>query len=277
MTTAEKGNSIRDARSPKRGALLAAMSVAALFVLAGIVYLLIGLPDVDKPSGFADYNYERYAFPSGVALHVLKTSPDNIKLERINANVTDTAFFGINGGFFYEGALLSIAVHNDVPVNTESGYGSGDENAKYARGTLVWDSAAGKFSVQAVRRAADIIVTDRGDYWAQGGISLDLSPGPANLWRWRADAERMPFPDDRRLRSAAVYDDQGALLLIVSENTATASEFRQAIVDYDMHDEDVALVGGIFLDGDGSSQLRSAEAVLTGDRRQVVQMIRLLR
>ncbi|MFC4101854.1 hypothetical protein [Paenibacillus xanthanilyticus] len=264
-------------RLPKFNAPGVAILIAALFVFAGIAYMLIRLPNADKPGGYREYAYSRHESPDGVAIHLLKTSPNNIKLERINANVTDTAFFGVNGGFFYEGALLSIAVHNGVPVNTASGYGSGDENAKYARGTLVWDAAAERFSVQTVRSAADIKVKDRHRYWAQGGISLDLSPGPAHSWRWKTDAERMPFPDDRRLRTAAVYDDRGRLLLIVSENAATASQFRQAIIDYDEQDREAALLGGIFLDGDGSSQLRSAEAVLPGDRRSVVQMIRLLR
>lgn len=262
---------------PKRGVPIIAIVIAAVFVLSGIAYMLIRLPASEKPEGFDEYAYSRFQSADEVAIHLLKTSPDNIKLERIHANVTDTAFFGINGGFFYDGALLSIAVHNDVPVNAAAGYGSGDENAKYARGTLVWDGQTGKFSVQVVRRAADIAVTDRRNYWAQGGISLELSPGPANLWRWQSIAEHMPFPDDRRLRTAAVYDDRGRLVLIVSENKATAAQFRQAILDYDEQDKHARLLGGIFLDGDGSSQLRSTEAVLPGDRRPVVQMIRLLR
>ncbi|TYP79593.1 hypothetical protein [Paenibacillus methanolicus] len=274
MTDAE--NRVSRRRWPMLNAPGAAILIAALFVFSGIAYMLIR-PDGDKPDGFREYAYSRHESPDGVKIHLLKTSPDNIKFERVNANVADTAFFGVNGGFFYERALLSIAVHNDVPVNAASGYGSGEENVKYARGTLVWDSAAAKFSVQTVRSAADIEVTDRHRYWAQGGISLDLSPGPESMWRWKADAERMPFPDDRRLRTAAVYDDRGRLLLIVSENAATASQFRQAIMEYDKQDSDAALLGGIFLDGDGSSQLRSTEAVLPGDRRSVVQMIRLLR
>ncbi|RPE03292.1 hypothetical protein EG487_14725 [Paenibacillus polymyxa] len=45
--------------------------------------------------------------------------------------------------------MLTITVNNDVPVaGSQGSYSSDYENAKYARGTLVWDSREGEFSVQ---------------------------------------------------------------------------------------------------------------------------------
>ncbi|MBO7748849.1 phosphodiester glycosidase family protein [Paenibacillus sp. MWE-103] len=218
------------------------------------------------------YVYGETAASNGMALHYMATRPGNVRPAAVHANVAAGPYYGVNGGFFYEEALLSIAVADGVPVNAAPGsYGAGDVNAKYVRGTLVWDGAADRLSVQTVGRMAELRVSDRSRFWAQGGISMSL--GRDGEWRARAEAERAPNIDEARLRSAAVYDDAGTLYLVVSTTKGTLAEFRSAIV------ETVGagrLAGGIFLDGDGSSQLRSREIRLTGDGRPVVQMLRLL-
>lgn len=55
---------------------------------------------------------------------------------------------------------------------------------------MVWDNAAGEYSVQVVKWASDLSVTNRSDYWAQGGISMCLDKTDAE-WEAQAKAEDM--------------------------------------------------------------------------------------
>ncbi|WP_246188084.1 phosphodiester glycosidase family protein [Paenibacillus tengchongensis] len=159
---------------------------------------------------------------------------------------------------------------NDAPAAGARGaYGSGWFNAKYARGTLVWDGAADKLSVQVVSSGDDIAVADRSRYWAQGGISMNLQR--EDKWAAAAEAEHLPFAADKRLRSGLVYNADGQLWLLVTDTLCTAADFRSAV----LQSVPGAGLEGIFLDGDGSSQMNADEAVLPGDSRPVVQMIAL--
>lgn len=259
--------------------LIAGIMAGILFVLGllfvGMLYAMQTksggpLTDANAPS---DYRYEELEAANGMKLHVLKTSPSNITLTSIQNNVALSPHYGVNGGFFYEKSLLSIAVVDGMPVNGAlDEYGAGEENAKYARGTLVWDGASDKLSVQVVRKASELAVKDHTRFWAQGGISTSL--GQDQNWLKQIEAEQAPNPDDKRLRSAAVYDREGNLYLVVSSTKGTLEAFRAAIVEKVGSGR---LENGIFLDGDGSSQLRSTEKVLTGDNRPVVQMMALVR
>ncbi|MNT42256.1 hypothetical protein D3C72_1786710 [compost metagenome] len=158
---------------------------------------------------------------------------------------------------------------NDKPVAGAPGqYGSGWFNVKYPRGTLVWDEAAGAYSVQVVSSASEIQVTDRGRYFAQGGVSMNLMND--DVWESAADQEHLPYADEKRLRSGMVYDADQKLWLIATPTLCTAADFRQAILESiapGMPKE------GIFLDGDGSAQLNSVEKRLTGDSRVLRQII----
>ncbi|MBM7565206.1 hypothetical protein [Paenibacillus sacheonensis] len=250
---------------------------AFIFMLGAVLFLLIrpfgGQPEDDELSMPHAYVYGEVSAANGMDLHYLMTRPDNVRPESIHKNVSLGPYYGVNGGFFFQESLLSIAVVDDMPVNAAPNvYGAGDLNAKYARGTLVWDEAAGKLSVQTVSSASDLRVTDRSHYWAQGGISMSL--GRDDKWLAQAEAEQAPNIEDKRLRSAAVYDDAGSLYLVVSTTRGTLADFRSAIVE---RIGGGRLSGGIFLDGDGSSQLRSREIRLSGDGRPVVQMLRLLK
>ncbi|WP_223879922.1 hypothetical protein [Paenibacillus spiritus] len=214
------------------------------------------------------YKYEEYVSSEGVRLHLMRVAPGDVELRAAGVPLKETAAYGINGGFFYEKALLSIAIMNDRPAGgDERGPGSGWFNAKYARGTLVWDGASRLFSVQVVSSGDDIAVLDRGHYWAQGGVSMNL--GDEAGWTAAAAAQRLPFSEERRLRSGMVYNAAGELRLIVSSTLCTGEAFRRAVLE--------AVPGegreGIYLDGDGSSQMNADEAVLTGDGRPVMQMI----
>lgn len=256
------------------------LGLLGLFVLVALGLILAIMLKVLAPDEAADeelnmprdYVYGKELASNGMELHYLRTRPSNVSLAPVHNNVTAESYYGINGGFFYQEALLSIAVVNDVPVNEEKGYGTGAENAKYARGTLVWDGASDKLSVQVVRRSSELTVTDRSQFWAQGGISMGI--GKNESWIEQSAAESAPLPDQLCLRSAAVYDEEGNLYLIVSATKATLADFRAAILE---RIGEGRLVDGIFLDGDGSSQMRNREIKLRGDGRPVVQMIRLIK
>ncbi|MEV5024628.1 hypothetical protein [Paenibacillus sp. LPE1-1-1.1] len=219
------------------------------------------------------YTYDSHNATNGMTLHVLMTRPADVTLETINNNITLSGKVGINGGFFYGEQLLSIGVVDSIPVNKDIGsFGTGSENVKYARGTLVWDGASDQLSVQVASKASELKVKDHTRFWAQGGISMSL--GDDARWALQTVIENAPFPGDDRLRSAAVYDEAGMLYLIVSETKGTLASFREAIIQTVGEGK---LVDGIFLDGDGSSQLLSSDASLPGDNRPVVQMIRIVK
>lgn len=265
--------------SRKRIFAIVGIMLGILLVSAVLFYFMImALSNKTKPDELAlstakQYTYTEASASNGMTLHVLQTKPSNITLEAIQNNVTLTEHVGINGGFFYGDQLLSISVVNSLPVNGAIGkFGTGSENVKYARGTLVWDGAADTLSVQVVRLANELKVKDHNRFWAQGGISMSL--GNDSEWYKQAALENAPFPDEDRLRSAAVYDNRGTIYLIVSETKGTLEMFRQAIIDTFSKDN---LVDGIFLDGDGSSQLYSNEVSLPGDNRPVVQMLRIVK
>lgn len=212
-----------------------------------------------------------FSEPSGVKLAVIKASPNNITLKKVNNNVALVPDYGINGGFFYGTSLLSIAVHNDVPVCGASGaYGSGWYNEKYARGTLVWDKDALKFSVQVAKSAADLHVKNRKSYWAQGGISMSLQDDAH--WEAIANEQGMPNITGVTTRTALVWNSGGNIWLVTSEEPCTAKAFRGS-VKYLVGSG--TIVDGIFLDGGGSTQLNCKEKKIAGDGRRVVQMIAL--
>ncbi len=214
------------------------------------------------------YTYLEAEKPGQPELHMMSVSPDDIVLRADRLPLQEIHAYGINGGFFYENSLLSIAVQNDEPTaGKRSDYGSGWSNVKYARGTLVWDGKQRKFSVQTVSSADEIKVRNRSHYWAQGGVSLKLSD--EENWQTISIDQHLPYADEPRMRSALVYNNAGQLWLVVTPTLSTATDFRAALLD------SVPGEGreGIFLDGDGSSQMNADEILLTGDGRMVVQMI----
>jgi hypothetical protein len=218
-----------------------------------------------------NYIYREASASNGVKLHTIRTIPQNIALKHITSNVTQTDEFGINGGFFWEGYLLSIAVVNDMPLKGQpEDYGSGWYNIDVPKGTLVWDEITRRFSVQVVQDVHDLQVTDKGHYWAQGGVSMSLQHD--SDWVAQAVAEEMPAFDERRLRSGVVYDNDQNVWMIVTETRCTVEQFRAAVREIIGQGR---AVDGVFLDGDGSSQMRIAQKLLKGDSREVYQMMAL--
>ncbi|QYR23208.1 hypothetical protein KZ483_09965 [Paenibacillus sp. sptzw28] len=278
-TPEEKTSSAAQTRSPKQRAWILAMIIVLIIVLFGAIFVIMinTLRSDGVRTGIIhaakQYEYKTKTASNGFELHVLKSKPSNITLELVRRNVTQTGYYGINGGFFSGESLLSIATVNGFPVAGPKGqYGVGDENVKYPRGTLLWDGALDKLSVQIVSRSAELKVKDPNRFWAQGGISMSI--GRDDAWELQAKLENAPFSDDKRLRSALVYDNKGMLYLVVSATKGTLAEFRAALLETV---GDGQLADGIFVDGDGSSQLQAAEASLPGDNRPVVQMIRIVK
>jgi len=222
----------------------------------------------------SNYNYTKCVASNGVVLHAIKTSPNNIALKSNRSNVYSRSDVAVNGGFFSFGSgdVLSIAVQNDMPVAGKRGaYGSGWFNAKYARGTLVWDAAARKYSVQVVSSASDIVVSDRSRYWAQGGISMSLRDDAG--WEGIARAQNMPSMTASVYRTALVYGSGLSVWLVVTNTPCTASQFRAAIKE---RIGSGTLVDGIFLDGSGSSQMRCDSVRLRGDGRNVYSIVAVM-
>lgn len=222
----------------------------------------------------SNYSYSKCTASNGVVLHALKTSPNNIILTSSRTAVCSQPNVAVNGGFFNfgDGALLSIAVQNDVPVAGKRGaYGSGWYNAKYARGTLVWDAAARKYSVQCVKSADELNVSDRSRYWAQGGISMSLRDDAG--WERIARQQNMPNMSGKAHRTALVYGSGLNVWAVVTNTPCTAAEFRKAVKE---KIGSGTLVDGIFLDGSGSSQMRCGDVQLRGDGRCVYSVIAIM-
>ncbi|OAB47178.1 phosphodiester glycosidase family protein [Paenibacillus antarcticus] len=240
--------------------------LGAFILILGVVSVWIlskdGIPEGAK--------YFQKTDDNGVILHVLQTKPSNISLNSINDNVVRSGTNGINGGFFWENHLLSIAVMDGMPANgVPKAYGSGWYNVKYARGTMVYDRVTRMVDVQRAASVEDLHLTDATKFWAQGGVSMNLKD-ESGWYNVAVTEEKLPFPDDKRLRSAMAYDNSGEIYLVVTSTKCTAEQFRTAIK------RNVAvgnLNEAIFLDGDGSSQLLVGNVKLEGDDRTVVQMI----
>lgn len=248
--------------------VIAVIAIMSVF-LAGLMTFIIN--ELNHPQ---HYYYNELTASNGVLLSVIRTSPDNVQLTNIASNVTETVYYGINGGFFWEGALLSIAVMNDKPLIGKSGdYGSGWYNwsdGTYKRGTLVWDGLHKQFSVQVVEQASELHISSTHDYWAQGGVSMSL--GDEVNWEKQIIYEHMPGSGDGHMRSGLVYDENQQLYMVVTATSCTIEQFRSAIMEQLGNNK---LVDGIFLDGDGSSQLQVRDARLVGDHRLVYQMLTL--
>lgn len=252
-----------DKRSLSRWSV--ALAAAGALMLS-IVFMLTRPEDEMLPR---PYTFQTGKAVNGVQLYALATQPDSIELRQTDKALADSPVYGMNGGFFYGSDILSVAVKDDLPVKGQQGeYGSGWFNVKYPRGTLVWDGTAGSFSVQVVSSASEINVMDRKSYWAQGGVSMNLNN--ETTWYSVAEQEYLPFPDEQRLRSGLVYDEYGHIWLIVTTTRCTATQFREAIQQLIAPG---AYKEGIFLDGDGSSQMNAAEVTLKGDSRSLQQMI----
>ncbi len=220
-----------------------------------------------------EYSYGTSSY-GGVTLHYIKTSSKNVRptLVRPMKKINASGKYGINGGFFSGSNIVTIAVVNDVPVGGEAwAENVGWANNNLDRGTLVWDNNAREYKVPIVRRASDITVSDRGDYWAQGGVSTTLDDD--TNWKQIMIDQKLPDYDAARQRAGMVYNSGLNLWLVVSAGGCTAEAFRTAIK------KTIAvgtLKNGIFLDGGGSTSLYCSQNTVGCDR-EVPEMMALLK
>lgn len=172
--------------------------------------------------------------------------------------------------------MLSLTVNNDVPVGSlvyrDTGYGSGWANVNYARGTVFYDGVNRALGVRIVSTADQISVTNRSNYWAQGGVSMSLQDD-ANWRNIAVTQQNLPNPDGVIQRAGLVYSSSGYIYLVMTasgEPGATAAQFRQAIK------QTLGALDGIFLDSSGSAQMLSAEFRNSGDGRKVKTMVGII-
>lgn len=167
--------------------------------------------------------------------------------------------------------IVSIAAVNGKPVGGRNGDGTGGwTNGQYYvngrpinlyRGTLVWDPVARKYSVPEVYEIDEIRVSDKSNYWAQGGVSMCLQESE-DIFQETVKGQRLPEYNSKDLRSALVYNTDLNLWLVISTNSCTASAFRTAIKNAIGSG---TLVDGIFLDGGSSTSMRCADFYKNGN------------
>jgi hypothetical protein len=204
-------------------------------------------------------------------LTAMKTDPENIILKAISTNVCNTQDYGINGGFFWESEILSMAVNDFKPVRGNANEADGGWfNAKYNRGTIIFDKMMATYEIPIISSADQIVdhVVDKYASWAQGGISMSLQND--QYWQQIAVAQHMPNMTGLTTRTGMVYDNESNLWLIASTAT-TALEFRNLVKSLDSR-----ILDGIFLDGGGSTQMKCYGTNIRGDGRSVYQMVALI-
>lgn len=83
--------------------------LVAAFLLGNLIAVLFSV--VQPSSSFRllqHYTYQETMASNGVKLYSIQTVPQNIVLKPITSNVSLTADFGINGGFFGTGICLAL-------------------------------------------------------------------------------------------------------------------------------------------------------------------------
>ncbi|WP_268626821.1 phosphodiester glycosidase family protein [Paenibacillus alvei] len=264
-----------------------------LMLLSLVATLIFGVMSVGLSSTNAAGNYTykkvtKTVEKGSVVLHIIETSPSNIKFETLNETkaLKDTSYIGINGGFFTSGntepstnkiKTHNIAINNGAPIipaikGKEKEVANNGWYNMGKSGTIIWDHKSKKFIYGVVGNGWDVnTLVGHSNYWAQGGISMAI--GDKN-WRTTANGEGLNKfqPDSKTKRTGMVYSGS-KVHLIVSDQGETASDFRAAI-----EKEYGSSAKGIFLDGGGSSELRAVNdkdkaITVTGTTRKLVQII----
>ncbi|WP_179223616.1 phosphodiester glycosidase family protein [Paenibacillus tyrfis] len=262
----------------KRFSIIMALTVLLSFVIPHSSFAGIGGP--------TSYKYSTYS-ANNVKLNVIQTSPGNIQLKALNlsANLENTSYIGINGGFFSNQVeettsmkkTHNIAINNGKPViGTDKAGNNGWYNSGN-QGTIIWDAKNGKFLFKVLNNGWEVNkAVGHNNYWAQGGVSMSLG---STSWKDTITKEKLPNPDGKVQRTAMVYSGTG-IYLIVTDTKCTAEAFRGAIQQYfGIKDGSPKNdVNGIFLDGSGSSQMRAYDnnnklINIKGDSRALHQIV----
>lgn len=215
------------------------------------------------------YTYSKVTASNGVVLHTMKGSPADLKLHskgqllQINEILDSGWLYGINGGFFDQASqtLVSLSIKDGAAIAT-----GGSANAKYARGTVIWDNASKKFYCKQLQTKAEVesIISTKTNYWAQGGISLALGKSESEWLKMIGpNGESIPGYSSAE-RAGLVYNNTNNLWLVVTEKACTIEAFRKAIKE---KVGSGTLVDGISLDGSTCAQMICSEGGVTHGRK----------
>ncbi|TQR46735.1 hypothetical protein [Paenibacillus popilliae] len=254
---------------------------SGLLLLMICTVLALFAPNVQAANS---YTYEQKKAKDGTVLHVISTDPSNIQFKLLNGKSTlaNSGYYGINGGYFTFGKkdeTLHIAVMDDKTVTGKgqwvpnSGGYNGISTGKKGGGTIVWDGKTDTLSLQDVHGMGDIKVSNRNNYWAQGGVSMTLNDD--EKWKKIANDEGIAGMTQKKERTAMLFESgskDSKIKLIVTNNEITASAFRAAIKE-----KYGSGAKAIFLDGSDSSQLKCKEATIEGNEKRNLQQIIVLK
>ena len=251
---------------------------SCLLLLMICTVLALFAPNVQAANS---YTYKKQKAANGTVLHVISTDPSNIQFKLLNEKSTlaESGYYGINGGYFTFGKkdeTLHIAVMNDKTVTGKgqwvpnSGGYNGISTGKKGGGTIVWDGKTDTLSLQDVHGMGDIKVSNRNNYWAQGGVSMSLNDD--KNWKKIANDEGIAGMTQKKERTAMLFTGGSKIYLIVTNDQITASDFRDAIKD-----KYGSGAKAIFLDGSYSSQLNCKEETIEGKKKRNLQQIIVLK
>lgn len=225
------------------------------------------------------HTYSR-AYSNGIYLHIISTTAQDIELVNLQYGKLRTSeYYGMNGGWYNPigstRQVISLAFsngHNVGPASID-----GDQNY-VGSGVMYWSGSTLKV-VSGVTSPSGLPIYANGT-WAQGGYSMHL--GNTN-WAELTLAEPAAanvFYDSRAGKSAMVaHMSQKRVYLVITQNAATWETFRTAIQNYmgisDMGANDSTTLQGIFLDGSGSSQMKSKSNgyIESSDNRALCQIV----
>ncbi|MFC0215433.1 hypothetical protein ACFFK0_23860 [Paenibacillus chartarius] len=197
-----------------------------------------------------------------VRLHVIKTSPNNIKLTPISGTVPASGLVGVNAGFFDDKTqtVQSICIQNSTTVQPGGssvfacGYYNNDSTGHHVnKGTLVWDADWRTYRQQIIQSAAELTIGNPDRYWAQGGLSMHLQSDSA--WNtMRSNNQELvndQFPTSAIPRTALLYGNSLNVYLVITTQNVTMDVFREACKGIDSSNG----LQGIFLDGSTATQM----------------------
>lgn len=227
-----------------------------------------------------NYRYINQTTANGIELHIIKTDASNIMFRnfKLGQSLTDSIFFGVNGGFFSGSTALNIAKCDGVH------YGRSN-NGNLGGGIICWNGTS--LIIYTNRSMTDIdtiFKTNETGTWAQGGYSMWLGASDArerSLEEVHNDDKYGYLTNAASGRTALVADlDTDTIYLIVTNDSNTFTTFRKAIQYYFNIPETKpsSRYRGIMLDGSGSSQLRAKKSngalvKVEGDGRELCQVI----
>lgn len=225
------------------------------------------------------HTYQK-AYSNGIFLHIISTTAENIQLVNLQYHsLSSSEYYGINGGWFNPPGntrqVISLAYSDGHCVGPNSVDGAMNH---VGAGVMYWSGTSLQV-VSGVTTPNSLPVYAAGT-WAQGGYSMHM--GNTN-WASLTSAEPAAsnvFNDSRAGKSALVaHMSQKRVYLIITQEAVNWATFRTSIQNFmgisDMNATDSTTLQGIFLDGSGSSQMKSKSNgyIESSDNRALCQIV----